>query len=111
MVVVAVAVAVEWQVVMAVEWQMAVVVEWQMEVVVMVVDLQMMAWQLVQREATSVSEMSSLKINPVQTKYKIEVWKCRICRKAAQLDDDTKTIHTEKNTMFEVEKLLSEVYI
>ena len=55
--------------------------------------------------------MSSLKINPVQTKYKIEVWKCRICRKAAQLDDDKKTIHTEKNTMFEVEKLLSEVYI
>ena len=82
-----------------------------MVVVVRVVDLQMMAWQLVQREATSVSEMSSLKISPVQTKYKIEVWKCRICRKAAQLDDDKKTIHTEKNTMFEVEKLLSEVYI
>ena len=80
-------------------------------VVMVVVDLQMMAWQLVQREATSGSEMSSLKINPVQTKYKIEVWKCKICRKAAQLDDDTKTIHTEKNTMFEVEKLLSEVYI
>ena len=53
-------------------------------------------------------EMSSLKINP---EYRVEVWKCRISRKAAQLDDDTKTIHTEKNTMFEVEKLLSEVDI
>ena len=72
---------------------------------------QAVTWQLVQREAASVSEMSSLKINPVQTKYRIEVWKCKNCRKAAQLDDDTKTIHTEKNTMFEVEKLLSEVYI
>ena len=59
-------------------------------------------WQLLRREVTSVAEMSSLKINSVQTKYKVEVRKCRICRKAAE---------NEKNTMFEVEKLLSEVYI
>ena len=68
--------------------------------------------QLLREVVTTVAEESSLKINPVQTKYRVEVWKCRICcRKAAQLDYDIKTIHTEKNTMFEVEKLLSEVYI
>ena len=59
-------------------------------------------WQLLRREVTSVAEMSSLNNNPIQTKYKVEVRKCRICRKAAE---------NEENTMFEVEKLLSEVYI
>ena len=53
-------------------------------------------------EAASVAEMSSLNDIPIQTKYKVEVRKCRICRKAAE---------NEENTMFEVEKLLSEVYI
>ena len=44
---------------------------------------------------SKVAEMSSLKMK--HRRIRIEVSKFRICRRAAQLDDDhTKSIHTEK---------------